>query len=59
MNTQHPFHEDRPDDLPVSAGLWDAARKFLGVGLATAMYRAIKPLETELIALRRVPVDGG
>jgi len=52
MSTQHPFHEDRPDDLPVSAEVWDAARKYSGIGLTTAIYRAIKQLETEIVALR-------
>lgn len=54
MSTQHPFHEDRPDDLPASAGVWDAATKYSGIGLTTALYQAIKQLEAEVIALRRV-----
>lgn len=52
ISTQHPFHEDRPDDLPVSAGVWDAATKYNGIGLTTAIYKAIKQLEAEVIALR-------
>lgn len=54
MSTQHPFHEDRPDDLPVSAGVWDAAKKYNGIGLTTAIYQAIKQLEAEVIALRQI-----
>jgi hypothetical protein len=52
MNPQHPFHDDRPHDLPISAEVWDAARRYSGIGLTTAIYHALKRLETELIALR-------
>ncbi|MFN3003019.1 hypothetical protein [Mycolicibacterium wolinskyi] len=52
MSTQHPFKEDRPEDLPVSAELWDAAQKYSGPGLMIAIYRAVKQLESEVIALR-------
>ncbi|MCI4675617.1 MULTISPECIES: hypothetical protein [Mycobacteriaceae] len=52
MSTQHPFHEDRPDDLPITAEVWEAARKYVDIGLTTAIYRAIKQLEAEVVALR-------
>jgi hypothetical protein len=54
MSTSHPFHDDRPDDLPVSAAVWDAATEYSGIGLTTALYQAIKQLETEVVALRRI-----
>jgi hypothetical protein len=53
MNPQHPFHDDRPDHLPISAEIWDAARRYSGIGLTTAIYQALKKLETDLIALRK------
>lgn len=52
MNTYHPFQEQRPDNLPIAAGVWDAARRFTGSGLTLAVYQAIKQLEAEVIALR-------
>jgi hypothetical protein len=52
MNPQHPFH-DRPDHLPISAEVWDAARRYSGIGLTTAIYQALKKLETDVIALRK------
>lgn len=49
----HPFHEDRPDGLPISAELWDARNRFSGVDLTLAVYQAIKKLEAEVVELRR------
>lgn len=48
------FNEQRPDHLPISAGVWDDAQKYASgdSGIAAILYRAIKQLETEVIALR-------
>jgi hypothetical protein len=53
MNPQHPFPDDRPDRLPISAEVWDAARRCSGIGLTTAIYQALTKLETDVIALRK------
>ncbi|UXA04440.1 hypothetical protein KXD96_15550 [Mycobacterium sp. SMC-2] len=51
---KHPFHEERPDHLPVSAEVWDQARHWSGGhdAMTRVLYQAIKKLETEIIALR-------
>jgi hypothetical protein len=48
------FNDERPDHLPVSAGVWDQAQMYAtgGSEIAAILYRAIKQLETEVIALR-------
>jgi hypothetical protein len=51
---QHPFNEERPDHLPIAAGVWDIAPQYSSGNnaMAAALYRAIKQLETEVVALR-------
>jgi len=51
---QHPFNEQRPDHLPVSAEVWDAAPQYSsgGTAMARVLYQAIKQLEAEIIELR-------
>jgi hypothetical protein len=51
---RHPFNEDRPDHLPVSAEVWDAAPQYSSgsTAMAAVLYQAIKQLEAEVIALR-------
>lgn len=48
------FNEERPDQLPISAEVWDQAQEYASgdSGIAAILYRAIKQLETEVIALR-------
>jgi hypothetical protein len=48
------FNEERPDQLPISAEVWDQAQKYASgdSGIAAILYRAIRQLETEVIALR-------
>ena len=53
MNQQHPFHDDRPDHLPISAEVWDAARRYSGIGLSAAIYQALQKLVTDVLTLRK------
>lgn len=50
----HPFNEPRPDNLPISAEVWDGAPQYASGGDAAIriLYQAIKKLEAEVIALR-------
>lgn len=49
------FKSPRPDHLPLSAAVWDAADRFDkgGPTVAEALFDALAALETEVIALRR------
>ena len=52
--SHHGFQSPRPDDLPLAANVWDAARSF-GRGSETAqvaLYDALVALEAEVIELR-------
>ncbi|MCC9184376.1 hypothetical protein [Mycolicibacterium mageritense] len=53
MPRQH-FNDDRPDDLPIAAALWDETNRYSSASneTAAAIYRAIKKLEAEIVALR-------
>lgn len=50
----HPFREPRPDDLPISAAAWDAAKRTGGDAgfLLPVLFAAIKQLEAEVAAIR-------
>ncbi len=50
----HRLPGSRPDDLPIAAAIWDAGDKYgkESQAVVTALYEAVKQLETELIALR-------
>ncbi|MGE2714345.1 hypothetical protein ACQI4L_09825 [Mycolicibacterium litorale] len=50
----HGFQEARPEDLPGSAAIWDAAAKYgrNSEAVAAATYQAVKALESELVELR-------
>ncbi|MFA1705549.1 hypothetical protein ACDT10_21870 [Mycobacterium intracellulare] len=53
MQRQH-LNDERPDDLPIAAALWDETQMYSSASneTAAAIYRAIKKLEAEIIALR-------
>lgn len=48
------FRSERPDQLPISASVWDVATRFDtgGPTVTEALYEAVKKLETEIVALR-------
>ncbi|MDV3136742.1 hypothetical protein [Mycobacterium sp. 29Ha] len=53
MPRQH-LNEDRPNDLPIAAAFWDETQNYSSSHneTAAAMFRALKKLEAEVIALR-------
>jgi hypothetical protein len=50
----HPLGEPRPDNLPISAEVWDAAKnqRHDQRTMARILYQAIKQLETEVTTLK-------
>lgn len=47
---RHPFGDDRPDDLPLAAEIWDAAKVPSPVNsspVVRALYEAVKQLELQ------------
>lgn len=48
------YQEPRPDNLPLTAAIWDASHRYGrdSQAVAISVYAAIKRLEAEVIALR-------